>query len=372
MIDEEVLAQRVRDEIHAVAVPEHGARDIVALLADHGTERRRQHRRVALVAAIAASVVAVAWVIGPARGSLFSKQDSAVSSRAVVGDTLDNASATTAAGSLRTTSNLVVDDASRNDFFFGDGTVGQADNRSSAGTGSQAPQTQGGSITDQAKVVYSGSVDLEVARGDLGRTVQRITAIATSVDGYVAKQHSDESAGAPSATITIRVPGAEFTRAVERIRALGTVLSAASSGVDVTADYTDMQARARSLEAGRTQLFTVMQSAKTTGEILAVLDRITQLQTQLEQVQGRIKLLDDQTAFAAITATIRDKTPPAPAEEAPKAGLTKAVEDAKDGFSRRVESIVAHSGSAFVLIATGVIALLILRLAWPRFRRAWL
>lgn len=367
MIDEVVLTQRVREEFEAVEVPEHGARDIVALLRDHGVDQRRRRRQRGLIVAIAASVLLIAWALGPARGSLFANPENTLTARSA--DGLDAASATTSAGGSGALKSIPVAPSEAD--FFGYLREDESDARS-ASAGQGGSTTGAFAPTDRPKVVYTGSVDLEVARGDVGVTIRRVTAIATSVNGYVAKQQSDESAGAPSATITIRVPGPEFARAVERIRELGTVLSAGSSGVDVTAEYTDLEARSRSLEAGRTQLFTVMQSAKTTGEILAVLDRITQLQTQLEQVQGRIKLLDDQTAFAAITATIRDKTPPLPAEDAPKAGLEKAVEEAKDGFSRRVESIVAHSGSAFVLLATGLIALLILRLLWPRFRRGWL
>src|SRR5207302_798862 len=114
----------------------------------------------------------------------------------------------------------------------------------------------------------------------------------------------------------------------------------------------------------RDQLDLVLQKAQTIGDILAVRDRINAVQTEIDQLNGQIKVLNDQTSYSSLAVSISENGPAAkPAAKLhvakPPTGLDKAWHDARGGFAHSVEWIIARSGKAFVVLVA-IIALLFL------------
>jgi hypothetical protein len=224
---------------------------------------------------------------------------------------------------------------------------------------------------DSARVVRTGTLDLRITRHGFGTTIGRITTITAAAGGFLADAKTFESAAIPSGTVTIRVPSARFNATVERLRALGTVVGATTRGVDVTGQYTDLQARLRAATATRDQFLTVLSGATNIGDILAVQDRIQAVQTQIEQLQGQIGQLNDQTTYGTITISIAEPGPKPKAIVGPPhhSGLSIAWGNARNGFARRVEGLISHSGSALVVVLGLLLVAFALRLLVPRVRR---
>ena len=222
-----------------------------------------------------------------------------------------------------------------------------------------------------ARVVRTGTLELRIARHGFGTTIGRVTTIAAAAGGFVADAKTFESATTPSGTVTIRVPSGQFSATVERLRKLGKVLSATTRGEDVTGQYTDIQARLRAATATRAQYLTVLSRAANIGDILAVQDRIQAVQTQIEQLQGQAQQLDDKTTYATVTIAINEPTPKPKAIVAPphQSGISKAWDNARDGFARRVEGIISHSGSALVILIGLLLLAGAFRILFPRVRR---
>jgi hypothetical protein len=223
--------------------------------------------------------------------------------------------------------------------------------------------------TDAARVVKTGSLDLEVPRRGFPHAVEQITSLATGLGGYVASSNTSEADKIPSGSITVRVPADSFEPLLTKLRKLGTVESVTSKGTDVTAQFTDLEARIGALQATRDQLNQVLRRATSVGDILSVQDRITGVQTQIEQLQGQRKLLDDQASFATMSVTLAEpgaKVAPAPE---PGHGIGAAWRAARRHFGNAVEAVVEASGAAAVVL----IALLVLGLlgwvGWKRGRR---
>ena len=99
--------------------------------------------------------------------------------------------------------------------------------------------------TDTAKVIRTGSLDLEVREGAFQSTVERITSRTIGLGGYVAEATTSESGDSPSGSITVRVPGDSFDQLLTDLRKLGDVKQVTSKGTDVTAQFTDLAARRR-------------------------------------------------------------------------------------------------------------------------------
>ena len=175
--------------------------------------------------------------------------------------------------------------------------------------------------------------------------------------------------GAPaSGDITLRVPVQSFNSLLADVEHLGRATSVSTSGQDVTGQYVDLQARIQSLQDARSQFQQILTKAQSIGDILAVEQQISTLQTQIEQLQGQLKVLDDQSSYSTLTTHIVEAVP-ARGSPRPASGVSQAWAHARHSFTHGLESIVAFSGGLVLfLLVVGLLALAA-RIVWTIFRR---
>jgi hypothetical protein len=220
-------------------------------------------------------------------------------------------------------------------------------------------------------VIRTGSLALVVATGAVQSTTVKLTSLATGLGGYV--QSSDSSStDSPTASMTLRVPVAYFNQLVADAEGLGKVTSLTTSGQDVTAQSVDLAAQIQALQASINQYLEILTKAETISDILAVQQQIDGLQSQLNQLQGQQKVLNDQTSYSTLSVTLSQpaapaKVPPPPPPPPHRSGLSKAWAHARRSFSHGLESVVSASGGILVfLICVGAIGLV----GWAGWRVA--
>ena len=147
----------------------------------------------------------------------------------------------------------------------------------------------------------------------------------------------------------VRVPGERYQEVLNELRRLGDVRTEQSTASDVTAEYTDLQSRLRNLQATAAQYLTLLQRAETINDILIVQDRLNVVRLEIEQVQGRIQLLTNQTDLATITVHL---TPPAlqpkPDENG---GADSPLEVAKEAFEASLMVLLGIVTVGFAIVA---------------------
>jgi hypothetical protein len=152
----------------------------------------------------------------------------------------------------------------------------------------------------------------------------------------------------------VRVPSAAFEQLMAEASKLGDVRSTTTSGQDVTAQFTDIEAQLAALTATRDQFLLVLGEAKNVNDILAVQDRLTQVQIQIDQLEGQKRLLTDQTSFGTLSVTLLE--PGATAAVPPvddNKDLGDAWRDARRNFGDALENIVGASGTLAVVFICG-------------------
>jgi hypothetical protein len=165
------------------------------------------------------------------------------------------------------------------------------------------------------KIIQSTSIDIAVE--EVGRNFQEIIRIAETAGGFVASSTFSNVDDEQVADLTIRVPSDRYQDVLAQIRGMGEVEREGSDANDVTEEFTDRQARLRTLEATERRYLELLAEADGINEILLVQDRLDGVRGQIEQVQGRINLLENLTDLATITVHLR---PPAVGAEPPADG----------------------------------------------------
>ncbi len=186
---------------------------------------------------------------------------------------------------------------------------------------------------------------LEVETGEVSQKFEEVANVALSSGGLVFSSSFGNDGERQTASITIRIPGERYQDALIKLRKLGTVRSEQSNATDVTEEYVDLQSRLRNLQATDQQYLALLQRATTINDILVVQDRLNGIRAEIEQVQGRINLLADQTDLSTITVHLM---PPVPALEPKDDGARGPLETAADAFDA---SLAVLAGIATVALA---------------------
>lgn len=154
-------------------------------------------------------------------------------------------------------------------------------------------------------IVYTGSVTMQV--NDTAETITKIQDILKNVNGYISTK-TVVSSGKDKlrGTINIRVPAAALDTTLTQIKALGVkVLKETADSNDVTAEYVDLDARRKNLEAYEVELTKLLETVRErTGkaeDILAVYNQLTEVRGQIESIKGRQKYLENTSTLATYT-----------------------------------------------------------------------
>ena len=164
--------------------------------------------------------------------------------------------------------------------------------------GAPAPDTQPRLIIRTA--------DLTIVVPDTQEGMNALTRLADEFGGFVVSSSTSRVAdNASQGYITLRVDATRFDEAMNRVRALALeVRSESVRGEDVTAEYVDLDARLKNLEAAEAQLQQILKQATETEDVLAVYRELTNIRGQIEQIKGRMKYLSQSAALATISVTL--------------------------------------------------------------------
>jgi len=354
VIDEDWLVSALQDLGTAIDVPDDGPAHVLAargvLRRTDGPSAAPRRRRMVIAASLASAVALIGLIVvihPTSRSSVTTSAPGFATSAA--GGTGVADSAKSAAGSV-------------------DSPV-QATQGASAAPVPSPAAAPAPSAAAPAKVVKTGSLDLQVSKGRLSPTVDQLTALASGFGGYVSESKTAEGSGGPTGDMTMRVPVDQFETLLGRTRALGRPLAVTSSGQDVTAAYVDLDARIHALQDTRAQFLQILSKASAIGDILAVEQQVSTLQTEIEQLQGQQNLLANQASLATLSVHLSEPGSTSAVPPAPPKGLAQAWAHARHSFGHGVEVIVGASGGILVFVLFAGLLALVVRLLWPIVRR---
>lgn len=190
------------------------------------------------------------------------------------------------------------------------------------------PETTAPSVADPRKIVYRASMSLAVK--DVAAAAREVEALALRSGGYVAQSQLSQYTGDQlRGTVVIRVPAEGFRSVLDELRQLAVrVINESSNAEDVTAEYTDLEARLRNLEAVERELQAMLtevrqQPGAKAEDILAVYRELAATREEIERIKGRMQYLSNLAALSTITVDlIPDESTRPVVEEKWRPGVT--------------------------------------------------
>jgi hypothetical protein len=249
-----------------------------------------------------------------------------------------------------------------------------------SGSGAQAGADTSASTLAYLQAHYlvrSGSLSIEVAKGQVAAAAGRVSAITQGLAGYVVSEQYFSSGssptplpepatagaplivlppGGPYAQVTVRVPVDSFETAAAEFGRLGKVDTISTQTEDVTAQYVDLSARLAHYRAVQQRLLTFLARTTSVGQALAVQQRIDATELTVEQLTGELKALRQTVVYGTITVTISERPLTTVAH-----GTTGSFPSA---FLRSLRLIWSGARATFVALGAALPFVVLIALLW--------
>jgi hypothetical protein len=151
--------------------------------------------------------------------------------------------------------------------------------------------------------------DLEIALAvtDAGNFLRAVERLVAQSGGYVSdKRVTHEGERILGGTLTLRVPSERLDGAGEALHALGTVESETLKADDISEQYYDLAARLTNMKRLEERLLALLtQRSAQLSEIVTLESKLAEVREQIERLEGKQRLWDNQVALSTIRLTFR-------------------------------------------------------------------
>ena len=157
------------------------------------------------------------------------------------------------------------------------------------------------------KIIRNADLSLESPKP--AEAQQKITSIAEAKSGFVVSSKKSSEGellrDRESVEMTVRVPAEVFDDVLTEIRKTASrVVVEEVTGKDVTEEFVDLEARLKNKKALEEQFLEIMKRANTVEDALKVQRDVSEVRGEIEQIQGRMRFLQNQSALSTIAIKI--------------------------------------------------------------------
>ena len=159
-------------------------------------------------------------------------------------------------------------------------------------------------IPAQPDVIETATIALRVADDrHLHRALDAARVLAQRDGGYVASSVLHDGRG-PSASVTLRIPDADESAAVQTIEATGTVSSSSFTGQDVTGQVVDLATEIANLRSEEAAVRKLLGQAASVADILTIQQQLFALQGQIQELTAQQSSVANQVRYATISVDL--------------------------------------------------------------------
>lgn len=230
--------------------------------------------------------------------------------------------------------------------------------------GGPAPAAASGSGTGIAaeapagrQIIYKANVTMEVA--DFASANTDINNRIHLAGGYLLQFSENQTDYEKSATLVVKVPAGGFNRFLAELEsAEHKSIQRSVQGQDVSEEFVDLDARLKSKQAEEARLLDFMGKATKSDELVAFSAQIGKVQTEIEQIKGRMRYLEQNVAYSTVEIRLYQKNVKAKAEgQQPETAFSAKLSNA---FSDTAGIVLVFFQGLLVVIAGGLPILAVL------------
>jgi hypothetical protein len=163
------------------------------------------------------------------------------------------------------------------------------------------------------KLVYRGSLTIETK--EYSSSIKALRDQIRSFNGIIESENeyeegsyylSNELKKLWSLSMTVRIPTERYEEFMSGGTEIGNVISRSSSAENISRRYNDVSAQIEALEKQQKRLLEMMDEAKTIEDMIAVEDRLSEVQYQLNRLKTDRESMDTDVAYSTVNINLRE------------------------------------------------------------------
>lgn len=163
------------------------------------------------------------------------------------------------------------------------------------------------------KLVYRGS--LSIQSRDYEKSASLLREKIHSFGGIIENEneysdggyyYSEENRNLWTLSMSVRIPTERFEEFMSGNDDLGNVISRSSSAENISRRYNDVSAQIEALQKQQTRLLEMMDKAETIEDMIAVEDRLSEVQYELNSLMTSRNAMDTDVAYSTVNITLRE------------------------------------------------------------------
>ena len=170
-----------------------------------------------------------------------------------------------------------------------------------------APSEPSAAARASRMLVWTSTLEIKV--NSTTESLAKAVALTAACGGYAESQ----TIGHNVSSAVLRIPTMRFNSSIDALEKLGELLNRAVEGKDVTDQYVDLDSRIKTMTELRDRMRLLLTQTKEIKEILAIETELNRIQSDLDSMQARLKVLSQLVEFSTINLTFRTE-PIAPPE----------------------------------------------------------
>jgi len=162
------------------------------------------------------------------------------------------------------------------------------------------------------KIIYDAQIDLVVE--SVEPVAKKVAGVVQDARGYIAEQNVTGSPGSQrTMRWRIRVPVEQFESLVASLASLGETERNNRTSQDVTEQYYDIEARIKNKRVEEQTLNKILQERSGKLEdVLKIEIELSRVRGEIEQLEGKIRVLENLSSLATLTLNVREREKYAP------------------------------------------------------------
>jgi hypothetical protein len=201
------------------------------------------------------------------------------------------------------------------------------------------------------KLVRNASLEIQVQNVEsflktFEKDITRFGAYSVSMN---MNRHMDEI----NESIELKVPPKNLDSLISFLKCKSVFIRNFSTSTDdVTASYYDSQARLKTKKELEARYFEILKSAKKVSEILEVEEKLSEVRSEIESFEGKLKLYDHQVAYSSLSLQLYELIP---SQQQPTIGFgSRLVSGFETGWHKMLGSFISIIENWYWILA-GVI-----------------
>lgn len=159
-------------------------------------------------------------------------------------------------------------------------------------------------------IIYNGTLAIKVAK--LKESSDSVLKMLPKYDGYISNMSESTQGTMQLVTITVRVGAGKVMDFIAEVKKVGEVLSSNLTGDEVTEEFVDQQAQLSALRISEARLKEMLSKTGKLSDLLEIERELSNKQSQINQVMGRMRYLTDRSTRATVEITLQTEAPPPP------------------------------------------------------------